>query len=91
MHIRCRKQSKAGQQLSKMASRDPSKWMQWYIELQSIEEEQGEEVLGEADSDEDDGDFTTRSDHGSESEQEAEEPEDGDNSEWFRTVVFLVT
>ncbi|VEN35958.1 unnamed protein product [Callosobruchus maculatus] len=37
-------------QLSKMASRDPSKWIQWYIELQSSEEEQGEEVLGEADS-----------------------------------------
>ncbi|VEN57341.1 unnamed protein product [Callosobruchus maculatus] len=36
--------------LSKMASRDPSKWIQWYIELQSSEEEQGEEVLGEADS-----------------------------------------
>ncbi|VEN54172.1 unnamed protein product [Callosobruchus maculatus] len=68
---------------SKIASRDPSKWMQWYIELQSSEGEQGEEVLGEADPDEDDGDFTTRSDHNSESEQEAEEPEDGDNSEWL--------
>ncbi|VEN35833.1 unnamed protein product [Callosobruchus maculatus] len=69
--------------LSKMTSRDPSKWMQWYIELQSSEEEQGEEVLGEANPDEDDGDFTTRSGHDSESEEEAEEPEDGDNSEWF--------
>ncbi|VEN46200.1 unnamed protein product [Callosobruchus maculatus] len=57
--------------------------MQWYIELQSSEGEQGEEVLGEADPDEDYGDFTTRSDHDSESEQEAEEPEDGDNSEWL--------
>lgn len=49
-----------------MTSKDPKKWMKW---LREIEEE--EVVLGEIDPGEDESDYCERSDHNSESEEDA--------------------
>lgn len=57
-----------------MTSRDPSKWMLWYLNLNLKQDHK--EVLGVADSDKDDCDFL-------ELEQEAENPEEEYNSGWF--------
>lgn len=64
---------------SDMASNDPKVWMKW---LKEIEEEE-EEILGESDPDEDDGDCCEENEHNTDSEEDADETVDEHMEEWF--------